>query len=250
MLRCITNGSHNSERATHQNVLHMSGAFQYPFDFVVQTELLFNNFFSSPANKPLLHFLQNFASSNDRLCYLWGSSGNGKTHLLQALCQSSEQAVYVPLRQMFAYGPHTLDGLETLDMIVLDDLQVVAGNLSWEEKLFELFNAVQAYGGRLCFAANAPLAQLPLQLADLMSRLQLCVAYEVVENDDVAKAAIMRLRAEQRGIELKDEVMQYIMLRNSRNLHDLMEVLDKLDKLSLAEQRRCTIPFVKEIMHW
>jgi DnaA family protein len=109
---------------------------------------------------------------------------------------------------------------------------------------------VQASGGRLCFAATDVLALLPLQLADLRSRLQLCVSYEVVENADAAKALIMRLRAEQRGIELKDEVMQYIMLRNSRNLHDLMAVLDKLDTLSLAEQRRVTIPFVKEIMSW
>jgi DnaA family protein len=89
-----------------------------------------------------------------------------------------------------------------------------------------------------------------LGLADLRSRLQLCVSFEIVENDDAAKATIMRARAEQRGIELKDEVMQYIMLRNSRNLHDLMAILDKLDTLSLAEQRRVTIPFVREIMHW
>ena len=228
----------------------MTGSFQYPFDFTIQTELLFGNFFSSPANEAVLHFLRNFPQSPERLCYLWGSKGSGKTHLLQALCQDTEKAVYIPLQQMLAYGPHTLDGLETLDMIVLDDLQVVVGQKVWEEKLFELFNAVQASGGRLCFAATDVLALLPLQLADLRSRLQLCVSYEVVENADAAKALIMRLRAEQRGIELKDEVMQYIMLRNSRNLHDLMAVLDKLDTLSLAEQRRVTIPFVKEIMNW
>ena len=228
----------------------MTGSFQYPFDFAIQTELLFSNFFSSPANEPLLHFLQDFARSTERLCYLWGTRGSGKTHLLQALCQDVDRAVYIPLQQMLEYGPHTLDGLEALDMVVLDDLQSVAGQIAWEEKLFELFNAIDASGGRLCFAATDVLAQLPLQLADLRSRLQLCVSYEVVENEDAAKALIMRLRAEQRGIELKDEVMQYIMLRNSRNLHDLMAVLDKLDTLSLAEQRRVTIPFVKEIMHW
>ena len=228
----------------------MTGSFQYPFNFAIQTELLFSNFFSSPGNAPLLHFLQNFTQSTEHLCFLWGNRGSGKTHLLQALCQGSERAVYIPLQQMFTHGPHTLDGLESLDIIAVDDLQVVAGHIAWEEKLFELFNAVQTSGGRLCFAATDAPAQLPLQLADLRSRLQLCVSYEVVENDDVAKAAITRLRAEQRGMELKDEVMQYIMLRNNRNLHDLMAVLDKLDTFSLAEQRRITIPFVKEIMDW
>jgi DnaA family protein len=228
----------------------MTGSFQYPFNFVIQTELLFSNFFSSPANAPLLYFLQNFTGSSEQLCYLWGTRGSGKTHLLQALCQGSDKAVYIPLQQLLAYGPRTLDGLETLDMIVLDDLQVVAGHRAWEEKIFELFNAVQAFGGRLCFAATDVLALLPLQLADLRSRLQLCVAYEVLANDDAVKALIIKSRAEQRGMELKDDVMQYIMLRNSRNLHDLMAVLDQLDTVSLAEQRRITIPFVKEIMHW
>ena len=228
----------------------MTGSFQYPFNFAIQTELLFSNFSSSPANAPLLHFLRNFTRSNEHLGYLWGTRGRGKTHLLQALCQGSDRAVYIPLQQMLAYGPHTLDGLETLDMIVLDDLQAVAGQKVWEEKLFELFNAVQASGGRLCFAATDVLSLLPLQLADLRSRLQLCVSYEVLESDDLLKALIIKLRAEQRGMEIKDDVMQYIMLRNSRNLHDLMAVLDKLDTVSLAEQRRITIPFVKEIMRW
>ncbi len=228
----------------------MSGSFQYPFNFAIQTELLFSNFFSSRANEALLHFLQDFARSNERLCYLWGNRGSGKTHLLQALCQSSDRAVYIPLQQMMAFGPHTLDGLETLDLVVLDDLQLVAGNKAWEEKLFELFNAAQSSAGRLCFAASEPLAHLPLKLADLRSRLQLCVSYEVVENDDFDKALVMRQRADQRGIPLKEDVMQYIMLRNSRNMHDLMAVLDRLDTLSLAEQRRVTIPFVREIMNW
>jgi DnaA family protein len=228
----------------------MTSSFQYPFDFAIQTELLFSNYFPAPANRALLHYLRNFAQGSERLCYLWGNTGSGKTHLLQALCQDSDKAVYIPLRQMLAYGSHTLDGLETLDTIVLDDLQVVAGNKEWEEKLLELFNAVQAAQGHLCFAATNQPTQLPLRLADLRSRLQLCVSFEVSENDDATKAAIIRSRAQQRGIELKEDVMQYIMLRNSRNLHDLMAILDKLDTLSLAEQRRVTIPFVREIMGW
>jgi DnaA family protein len=242
-------GNRNSE--THVvDCIPMMNSFQYPFDFAIQMELLFSNYFPSPANEALLHYLRNFAQGPERLCYLWGVEGSGKTHLLQALCQDSDKAVYIPLRQMLAHGPHTLDGLETLDMVVLDDLQVAVGNSAWEEKLLELFNATQAAGGKLVFAATQQPARLGMRLADLASRLQLCVSFEVVENDDAAKAIIMRARAEQRGIELKDEVMQYIMLRSSRGLHDLMTILDKLDTLSLAEQRRVTIPFVREIMQW
>src|SRR5688500_14010412 len=92
-LPCIMSGSHNSERGAPDNLSPMTSSFQHPFDFAIQTELLFSNFFISSANETLLHYLQNFANGSERLCYLWGNEGSGKTHLLQALCQDSDRAV-------------------------------------------------------------------------------------------------------------------------------------------------------------
>jgi len=102
----------------------------------------------------------------------------------------------------------------------------------------------------LLFAADASVAQLALGLPDLRSRLQLCVQFEIHELDDAGKAQALKENAQQRGLELKDDVAQYILQRSERNLHDLIAVLDCLDTLSLAEQRRITIPFVKAAMQW
>lgn len=234
----------------HPRRLRMTAGFQYPFDFAIREELLFSNFVATPANAPLLHFLQHSCGADERLAFLWGSFGSGKTHLLQALCQHSEHAVYLPLKQLVEYGPATLDGLESLDMLVLDDLQVVAGKPEWEDRLFQLFNAIHAGTGCLCIAAEQAPAQLPLKLADLRSRLQLCVQFEVQELDDAGKATVLQMNAELRGLELREEVVHFMLLRSSRNLHDLLAVLDRLDKLSLAEQRRLTIPFVKSSLGW
>lgn len=228
----------------------MKPAFQYPFAFEIRKELLFSNFIDHGANAVLLHFLQQFAGGPERLCYLHGGPASGKTHLLQALCQHSENAVYLPLAQLQAYGPATLDGLETLDLLLLDDLQMVAGNAAWEQALFRLFNAVHAGNGRLCFAADCGPLQLPLQLADLRSRLQLCVQFELKELDDAGKLALLRQQAAQRGMELKEEVAQYILQRSGRNLQELVAVVATLDTLSLSEQRRLTIPFVKAALGW
>ena len=228
----------------------MSGTFQYPFNFPVHSQLLLSNFVTSASNSALLHFLQHFKLSPEQLCYIWGGKGCGKSHLLQALCQDNPSAVYLPLQVLLPYGPQVLEGLENYNMLLIDDLHVVAANQEWEEKLFQLFNAVAAKEGRLCFSAAVALKHLPLNLADFHSRLQLCVSFEVEQSDDTDKAIALRLRAQQLGLELKEEVAQYIMLRNSRNMHDLMAVLDKLDTFSLVEQRRLTIPFVKDVMFW
>lgn len=234
----------------------MTTSFQYPFDFAIREELLFSNFVATTANAPLLHFLQHGFGAGERLAYLWGVPGSGKTHLLQALCQMqalcqhSEHAVYLPLKQLLEYGPATLDGLESLEMLVLDDLHVVAGLGEWEDRLFQLFNAVHAGRGRLCIAAEQAPALLPLQLADLRSRLQLCVQFDVQELDDAGKARALQMNAELRGLELRDDVVHFMLLRSSRNMHDLIDILDRLDTLSLAEQRRLTIPFVKASLGW
>ena len=227
-----------------------SGVFQYPFEFTLRKEVLFANFVSMEVNAVLLHFLRSFTTSSERLCFLHGTAGSGKTHLLQALCQHSEHAVYLPLQQLLPDGPATLDGLESLDLLVLDDVQVLAGHTAWEHRLFELFNAVHAGSGRLCLAADLPAAQLPLQLADLRSRLQLCVPFEVKQLDDAGKAQVLRQSAAQRGLELREEVAHYILQHSTRGMTELMAVLDQLDRLSLAEQRRLTLPFVKACMEW
>jgi DnaA family protein len=234
----------------------MMATFQYPFDFAIRKELLFSNFVDTGSNAALLHYLQGFGAAPDRLCYLWGSTGCGKTHLLQALmqahalCQPGESAVYLPLRQLLDYGPAMLDGLESLDLLVLDDLQAIAGKPDWEHRLFQSFNALLAGRGRLCIAAAEAPGQLPLQLADLRSRLQLCVQFEVQQLDDAGKARALQHNARQRGLELREDVVHFIMLRSARNMHDLMAVLDRLDQLSLVEQRRLTIPFVKASLGW
>lgn len=227
-----------------------AGSYQYPFAFTLRKEVSFGTFHCQADNAPLLHFLRGFNVSSESLCLLQGVAGSGKTHLLQALCHHIEHSVYLPLKQLLDYGPATLDGLENFPLLVIDDVQAIAGNTAWEHRLFELFNAVHAGSGRLCMAADQPAAQLPLHLADLRSRLQLCVAFEVHELDDAGKAEVLRLNAAQRGMELKQEAAHYILLHSGRGMHALMHVLDVLDRQSLAEQRRLTVPFIKHCMDW
>lgn len=227
----------------------MARAYQYPFDFAYRQEFRFDDFLAAD-NTQLLQFLRGFVTAPERLCFLHGTVGSGKTHLLQALCQQSASAVYLPLAQLLSYGPDTLDGLDMLDLLVVDDLQVVAGHSDWEQRLFALFNAVQAGGNHLCLAADQPPATLPLQLADLRSRLQLCLVFDVHELDDTGKLTLLRRAAARRGLELKDEVGRYILQRSARDLHSLLALLDHLDTHSLAEQRRLTQPFVKQCLGW
>jgi DnaA family protein len=62
---------------------------------------------------------------------------------------------------------------------------------------------------------------------------------------DEQKITALQQRANQRGMELNDEVGRYLITRFSREMPNLISLLDTLDRVSLAEQRRLTIPLVK-----
>ncbi len=184
---------------------------------------------------------------------LWGESGVGLTHLLQAACHHAREqglhAQYLPLKDMSGFDPvPLLDELDGQDLVCLDAIDVIAGHSLWERTLFHFFNRSRDAGKRLVIASHAAPAQLGVELSDLQSRLQWGVTYRVQRLSDEEKCAALALRARGRGLEMNDEVSQYIIKRAPRDMNDLFYLLERLDDASLAEQRRLTIPFVKHVL--
>jgi len=68
--------------------------------------------------------------------------------------------------------------------------------------------------------------------------------------NDQSKQAALQMRAKGFGLELTDEVAQYILHRAPRDMKELFLTLKRLDHVSLAEQRRLTIPFVKQVLNY
>lgn len=222
---------------------------QLPFDFALHNEFTFNNYLLTGLNDELVNSLQ-AEILPENFYFIWGVSGSGKSHLLQAACALHENSVYLPLQLFYSYGMEVLDGLHQMDFICIDDVQLVLGDVLWEEKLFSLFNSCQATNSRLIISSALAPLQLKYFLADLQSRFNSGVTYQLHELDENGKMAALRQRAEAAGIPLKEEVISYIYLRSERSTQKLFSVLAELDKLSLAEKRKITIPFVKGIMQW
>jgi DnaA family protein len=183
--------------------------------------------------------------------YLWGVE-TGKTHLLQAACQAaSEQniaAVYIPLTAYRTLSPSLLQGVEDLPLVCLDDIDSMVHLPQWEEALFHLFNRIKAKNGRLLVTANVAPKYLQTELQDLKSRLAWGVTYQLHRLNDEQKLSALQHRARLRGLQLTKTVGQFLLHRSTRSLTELFATLEILDKASLTEQRRLTIPFVKQIL--
>ncbi|HEY0748569.1 MAG TPA: DnaA regulatory inactivator Hda [Steroidobacteraceae bacterium] len=179
--------------------------------------------------------------------WLWGARGSGKTHLLQAVCAAAgETAAYFPLGGGLALPPEALLGFERSRVLCVDDADSVAGDPAWEEALFRLFNEAAELRTRLIFAAAVAPRQALWSLNDWRSRAASCVVYQLRELDDEGRIEALRLRAAQRGLQLPYETSEYLLKRMPRDLPSLFQILDALDEASMVEQRRLTIPFIRD----
>ncbi len=192
--------------------------------------------------------------SPEQVVYLWGEPGSGVTHLLQSACQVAEASgrsfQYLPLGDLIDNDPEAIvEGLECLDLVCIDDLQQIEGRADWQTALFHLYNRLRDSGKQLLLGARLSPRGLPLALADLKSRLQWGLTFQLHPLSDSDKVAALVRRSKLRGFDLPEDVALYILHRAPRNTRALFTLLEQLDRASLQAQRKITIPFVKQVLN-
>lgn len=228
---------------------------QLPLDFKFNNEFTFESFVGD-SNEELLVALKNISLLDDvPFIYIWGKQGSGKSHLLQALCQSSsfseKPVAMIPLNaneECEQFAPQMLDGLEAMSLLCFDDVNGIAGKAEWQTALFHLYNRARDNSTPLVVTGDSPPAQLNIDLADLKTRLGWGLIFQLHELNDESKLKALQLRAQHRGMELNAEVGEFLMRRFSRDMSNLIKLIDKLDNASLREHRRLTVPFVKQVL--
>ncbi len=225
---------------------------QLPLNIQLRDDATLTSFYAGADNpEALLAVTQMAQGVGEPFVYLWGPAGAGRTHLLQAASHAASEcgmaSLYIPL-QTKSLSSTILQGAEGIPLVCIDDIQNIAGQPGWEEGLFHLFNRIQMQKSRLLVAADVAPKNLKIILQDLQSRLSSGVVYQLHALNDEHKIKALQLRAIQRGLDLPDAVGGFLLSRCPRNMSELFLTLEKLDRASLAEQRRLTVPFVKQVL--
>jgi DnaA-homolog protein len=220
-------------------------------------ECQFNNFLvlPEPGHDVVLFLRQQFGPEAERFVYLWGARGSGRSHLLQGACHywaSHNWSVqYLPLADLRYFAPdRVLAGLDNIDLICIDEINLVESDRGWLESLFYFFNRRQERGRCLLVSADAPPRHLQLQLADLQSRLSTGTVFQLPSYSDEEKINILQFRAGHLGLQLSDDAAGFLLARAPRYMDVLIEKLHQLDHKSLAHQRKLSVPFIKQIFGW
>ena len=204
---------------------------QLLLDFTQAPAPTFANFIHG-GNAELAHALESAVEGrfSERVVYIWGEAGAGKTHLLKAFAAASERVHYVRAEEFaLPEGRLAIDDVERLS----EDRQIALFN-GFNEHAFEL----------LLVSASAAPRDVSLR-RDLATRLATGLTYRVLPLTDEQKRAALAAHARARGFALTDEVSSYLLTHARRDMGSLVAALDALDRYSLETGRPITIPLLK-----
>lgn len=196
------------------------------------------------ANAELVAFLRAFAAgeSAERLVYVWGAKGSGKSHLAQALAASATA-------QGWSWAWFSGDAERALladsDLVLAEDVERLSS--AAQTALFDLVNRLEETGGRLFATGAAPPARLALK-PELSSRLGQGLVYRLHGLSDEEKRQALIAHASGRGVRVPLEVADWLLAHWRRDLPALLEILDALDRYSLETKRPVTLPLLRELL--
>ncbi len=227
---------------------------QLPLDFELKVDATFDNYIDGE-NALLIEALKNISSGISEFLYFYGASGSGKSHLLQALAhktaeQSDFNLAYLPLESELVV-PQMLEGFGSFDCVCLDNFSAIVEKPDsnvWQESLFHLYNQLKEQNKSLVVVADEAPSALELTLQDLKSRLSAMFIHEVKTLSEQDKLLFIKEKAQEKGLELSDDLANYLLSRGKRDLASINVSLEALDAASLQAKRKITKPFIKEIL--
>jgi DnaA family protein len=222
---------------------------QIALDIGLSTGPTVANFFAGPNEAALRHIAlwigdeSHSASRSPVPTYIWGPEGSGKTHLLKAAREGlREQGARVG---WLGADDEPSEFDERWAAVILDDVHLFTA-----EQQHAAFNwFVNAHTHHKPVLAAGEFAPVDLKLRDdLRTRLGWGHIFSLQLLSETERRSVLRQAADERGVFLSDEVMDFMLNRFSRDLGSLMELLDLMDGYALQTQRAITIPLIKSML--
>ncbi len=197
----------------------------------------FDNFVVGASNR-LAHAASMAVAEKPAMAYnplfLYGGVGLGKTHLLHAIgnacCQRGLQVLYVSSEEFTndlinAIRSHTTQAFREkyrrIDVLLVDDIQFIAGKESTQEEFFHTFNTLHGQNKQIVVSSDRPPKALVTLEERLCSRFEWGLTADIQPPDFETRLAILRAKAERIGARMPSEIMDLIARRVQSNIREL-----------------------------
>lgn len=253
--------SNNQQNNMDLDIVSNIGEYKYTFDSFIVGD---SNNFAYAACKSITD--SDKADKYNPL-FIYGQSGLGKTHLLMAI-ENEFNIKYPHLKTMMITSESfTLDLIShlqkksmeafhnkyrTVDVLLVDDIQFIAGKESTQEEFFHTFNALHQVGKQIVLTSDRPPKEIKTLEDRLKSRFEWGLLADVSPPNFETRMAIIQRKADQLELELSNEICSFIANKLKSNIRQLEGAVKKLKANKLMLNQKPSINeatrIVKEIL--
>ncbi|PSR00227.1 MAG: chromosomal replication initiator protein DnaA [Bacteroidetes bacterium QS_9_68_14] len=195
---------------------------------------------------------------------IYGGVGLGKTHLIQAIGNyverqgaGSQTVLYVSSERFTTEFVRAIQNnrinefsmfYRQIDVLIVDDVQFFSGKEKTQEEFFHIFNALQQNGRQIVLSADRAPREIDGIEERLLSRFQQGLAADVQPPELETRIAILRRKAEDDGIELPEEIIEFMAHNIKSNIRELEGALIRLMAHASLHQDDLDLSLAKDVL--
>jgi chromosomal replication initiator protein len=237
------------------------------FQNFLNPRYLFDNFIKGDSNQlaraAALAVANNPGGTSFNPLVIYGGVGLGKTHLIQAIGnhalinKKAQRMIYVSSEK---FTIEFVDAIQSdkisdfsnfyrsMDLLIVDDIQFFTGKEKTQDSFFHTFNALHQLGKQIILSSDRPPKELKGLDERLISRFQWGLTADIQPPDLETRIAILKKKSEDDGIELPQDVIEFIALNVTSNIRELEGCLISLLAKSSLENKEINVDLARDVL--